>query len=304
LPHRNEIADRTRALDDAFLFILSLVTIIFAILQATIGGPQAVLSFVPILISALVYPFYVGYIRGAILLNDVKLERARGWVSFTTGFTFYFYAAAAVLGQLLLALPVIIAGGWLTVQTARWFSRSTGFKPSVSDLGIIGASAGATLFLSLFALIVELYPKLLSTPRPITTSTYLLGLLPFIFAFPLFIVEERVIRRVIATRWKLRFSRQFDLSGSDFFRPLFYLIYGSMECWLMGMTSDWVATIAYFVSIPLLLAAADIPSWVTLIPGIIALALFCFSCFRFLKCEIRLRDPSARTGKARRSGSH
>jgi hypothetical protein len=53
-----------------------------------------------------------------------------------------------------------------------------------------------------------------------------------------------------------------------------------------------------------LLAAADIPSWVTLIPGIIALALFCFSCFRFLKCEIRLRDPSARTGKARRSGSH
>lgn len=243
----------------------------------------------PLLISGLVYPFYIGFIRGAILLNDVMLERARGWVSFMAGVSFYFYATAAIVGQLLVALPVIIAGGWLTVQTARWFSRSTGFRPSDSDLGLMGASAGATIFLSSFALFVELYPKLWSNSQNITSPPYLWGLLPFIWALPLFIIEERVIRRVIATGWKLlKFSSKRDLSEPGFTRPLSYLIFGTMECWLMGIRSDWLATIAYFVSILLSFAAFN-PGVAGLIAGLSGLLLLCFSCFRFLKCKIRLR---------------
>jgi hypothetical protein len=61
---RSRLEVRLKSLDDAFLFMLGFTTLVFAILQTVIGGEGAFLVFLPLLISGLLYPFYVGFIRG------------------------------------------------------------------------------------------------------------------------------------------------------------------------------------------------------------------------------------------------
>jgi len=127
--------ESTTTIDAGFFFVLTCELAAFGFLNAMVGGHNAVLAFIPLLIYGIAYPFYVGFIRATTVFRGVLLERARGWVSLMTGISFYSFFTAAAAGGFL-AIPVLIACGWLTIQTARWFSRSTGirFPDLLSDL--------------------------------------------------------------------------------------------------------------------------------------------------------------------------
>lgn len=71
-------------LDTAFLFIISLVGLLFTIIQFAAEGIAGLLEILPLLVLGVVIPFYVGYVRGAIEDNSL-IEKARGWVFLTVG---------------------------------------------------------------------------------------------------------------------------------------------------------------------------------------------------------------------------
>ncbi len=75
-------------LDSLFLFIPSLLGLIFTFFQFIVGNDKSIILFIPLTISILIIPIYIGYIRGSILL-DSKIERVRGWLYLINCSLFY-----------------------------------------------------------------------------------------------------------------------------------------------------------------------------------------------------------------------
>jgi|GEM_PF-3311573 len=69
---------RVDKLDEAFLFLISLTSIIFTVIQAFFGGLAFILYSILLLIFGVVIPFYYGYLKGA--LKDSAIMRVRGWI--------------------------------------------------------------------------------------------------------------------------------------------------------------------------------------------------------------------------------
>lgn len=78
-----EIIDK---LDDLFLYLSTVPTILFTVIQAA-SGEEMLLAFLPILVPTFV-ALYIGYIRGAITVNTIE-ERIRGWVYLIGAILFY-----------------------------------------------------------------------------------------------------------------------------------------------------------------------------------------------------------------------
>ncbi len=73
-------ATRLTAWDQLLFAATSFITFIFSVMQALLpSGHQAILSFLPLAITGLIMPLYVGYYRGSLLLDSI-LERMRGWM--------------------------------------------------------------------------------------------------------------------------------------------------------------------------------------------------------------------------------
>ena len=81
--HLKEIIDK---LDDLFLYLSTVPTILFTVIQAALGE-EMLLVFLPILIPTFV-ALYIGYIRGAITVNTIE-ERIRGWIYLIAAILFY-----------------------------------------------------------------------------------------------------------------------------------------------------------------------------------------------------------------------
>jgi hypothetical protein len=89
--------NRLQALDNAFLFVLGLTSLVFAALQAAVGGVKSFAIFAPLLIPGLVWPFYCGYVKGAIEGTAPEIDRLRGWMYFFSGTLTYTFATGLVL---------------------------------------------------------------------------------------------------------------------------------------------------------------------------------------------------------------
>src|SRR5213594_3939883 len=78
---------RRDKLDDALLFVMGSVGIIFGLLQVFVR-PTTLLQFIiPVGLLAEVLPFYYGYVRGAV--GDSVADRYRGWVFLVLGSGLY-----------------------------------------------------------------------------------------------------------------------------------------------------------------------------------------------------------------------
>jgi hypothetical protein len=93
---------RVDKLDEAFLFLISLTSIIFMVIQAFSGGVTLVLYSIPLLIFGVGVPFYYGYWRGA--LKDSPIMRVRGWIYLSFGavgyVTFVIFFNATISGSI------------------------------------------------------------------------------------------------------------------------------------------------------------------------------------------------------------
>ena len=79
--------------DDALLFLMGSVGIVFGLIQVYAGFSKLLQFIVPVALLGWVLPFYYGFIRGAI--GDSIADRYRGWLFLVIGLTLY----AIVVGE-------------------------------------------------------------------------------------------------------------------------------------------------------------------------------------------------------------
>jgi len=158
------------SLDKAFLFLLGFTTFSFTALQVVLGtsgsasdgARRALVLFVPFFFTGLIYPFYVGYIRGAVDSSYWKssmLQRVRGWVYLAAGTSTY---AAMVVTSVLEDSPefagvafyayfvVVFLGVVLSHRIIRFAMRVTGTSRP-TDLVLTRATVGSAILLGLSA---------------------------------------------------------------------------------------------------------------------------------------------------------
>ena len=83
-----ETIARIGKLDSLLLFAASLATFAFSVIQWFIGGVIALVYGLPLLLIMLIMPVWIGFIRGAILENDL-IERIRGFIYLIIGSATY-----------------------------------------------------------------------------------------------------------------------------------------------------------------------------------------------------------------------
>ena len=87
-PNKNKLDNQKDKLDRLLLSATSLLGLIFGISQIIIGGMDSLIFFIPFIILIWLWPIYIGYIRGAIVLDHI-LERFRGWIYLIGGIFIY-----------------------------------------------------------------------------------------------------------------------------------------------------------------------------------------------------------------------
>ena len=79
---------RRDKLDDALLFVMGSVGILFGLIQVFVGFSTYFLQIIlPVGLLGWVLPFYYGYVRGAV--RDSIADRYRGWIFLVVGLTLY-----------------------------------------------------------------------------------------------------------------------------------------------------------------------------------------------------------------------
>lgn len=124
-------------LDNAFLFVISLIGLLFTIIQFYREGVSGLIEIAPLLVLGTVVPFYIGYIRGAIECNTI-IERVRGWVYLTVGVIAYFAFFIESFGVsfdvgLLVYFLIITFGAFSVYYLEKWFSKFFGIQDKIAN---------------------------------------------------------------------------------------------------------------------------------------------------------------------------
>lgn len=137
---RIETKLRLGKLDSLLLFLSSLLGLGFALLQLMYNNILILVYFLPLLFLILVMPVYIGYIRGAILLDSI-VERIRGWLFLMLGGGFYigtvifisllkYFDFELELWVGLISSGVVVIATIYSNFTAKVFFRVFGYKMS------------------------------------------------------------------------------------------------------------------------------------------------------------------------------
>jgi hypothetical protein len=78
---------RRDKLDDALLFVMGSLGILFGLVQVFTGFSTILQFIAPVALLGWVLPFYFGYVRGSI--KDSMVDRYRGWIFLVVGLTLY-----------------------------------------------------------------------------------------------------------------------------------------------------------------------------------------------------------------------
>jgi len=191
---------RLGKLDSLFLFIPTLVGIVFSLSQfylRTVREETIVAFFIPILLIIVAIPIYVGYYRGGIALDSI-VERARGWIYLANGFLIYLLVMITwyLRHQSQLVLLMTFLAGLFVGSINMLLARRIGCKilnlfahsPSKHDRRRFIETGFATAFLAILSAVItanqENIPQVLSYPKVFESSIFLS--LPGFFLFLLF----------------------------------------------------------------------------------------------------------------------
>jgi hypothetical protein len=173
-------------LDEAFLFSISIVTVLIAIVQAY-QTPLTVISLLeitPFLILGVILPFFVGYIRGAI--NNSKIERLRGWTYLMVGVTAYCALMSSKIPYGILALiPLLVLSIILIQYTEKWFKDKFGFEETTRNmLSFSGTVVSSFAIAYLFVFIIR------AISYYEVSTLFLQAIMVFIFLTVVIVVEK------------------------------------------------------------------------------------------------------------------
>jgi hypothetical protein len=289
------------SLDKAFLFLLGSINIAFALLQTVLGGQNAVLLFAPLLLIGLFFPFYIGYLRGAIVLHSV-LERTRGWIYFAVGVTIYAASLATILCRdyypqwpdlSLILYMLCYAVGYLVSR--RWVAsilRATETRLTARDLAVIGGTVGASLALSASVVLAEENLRVwISVSGMIAPEGAFIRLGSVAFPLLVFAVIERACRQLALSGTDLAWS--YDVSSIR--GSAGQVMKSSSACLLwsaMSTKQGFSAALLSFVIFFLQVSYANFsPGSHDVIPlglGFSWLVLYVFATYKYLTIPIKI----------------
>lgn len=158
--------ERLEKLDDAFLFIISVVGLLITIIQGYSNGILGIVEAVPILILGIPLPFYIGYVRAAISLPQTEeaiVERLRGWGYLIFGLGAYVSILAPTLPSLIpygliLYIVILLVSALSAGYMQSWFMRTfkVGQDPK-HQISYFGSIASAALLAIAFGYSVSAY---------------------------------------------------------------------------------------------------------------------------------------------------
>lgn len=201
--------DRLNKLDDAFLFMISVIGLLFTIIQGYTSGILGIFESVPILILGIPLPFYIGYVRGAISLPQTEeaiVERLRGWGYLIFGIGAYLSLIAPITPNLvpyglffyagILFLSAVCAG-----YMQKWFIRTFGIgHDGWHQISYFGSVASAAFLAIALGYSVASYIGLSSSGSPYTYFGTILGVYIVGLAILGSIVFEKVSRMIVSDK--------------------------------------------------------------------------------------------------------
>lgn len=194
----SSIYAKKRLFDDALLFVISSFSIVVAIFVAIVGINQVIYLF-PLLLIWVIFPFYTGYLRGAIETDSI-VERGRGWIYLIIGVSSY----AAFLTfridpptDIILYALFLLVGYLSALRLIRWVIHvfnKTVFSGEQIALVCTGIAAG---FLSYASIIFATILQTFVTAVPIVPASLWLTVFILLSGLIGFLVYEKVSRVII-----------------------------------------------------------------------------------------------------------
>jgi hypothetical protein len=155
-------ADR---LDDAFLFALSSIGLLISFIQIRQQNLDALVEAIPFLLLGILFPFIIGYIRGA-MEKDSLSERVRGWIYFVVGTMSYFafhvssllrtiYSHFTLVDSQIVLFGVLIFGVLIVLSLIKWVRKV--FRRTLNQYAISGTTVSAFTIAFVLTLAVSMY---------------------------------------------------------------------------------------------------------------------------------------------------
>jgi len=113
---------KENTLDQTLLFVISLINLLFMLISLYFGI-QGVLPLLPLLLSGFFMPFYIGYLRGSLIINTLE-EKVRGWIYLIIGCGTYLFAIflpkiSFLIGEkhYLFVIMVVLSVEWILLSS-------------------------------------------------------------------------------------------------------------------------------------------------------------------------------------------
>ena len=284
---------------------------VFSVLQGFIGGQEALLLFTPFLFSGLMYPFYIGCLRGTVERASWKesmLQRARGWIYFGVGAIAY--AAMAVVAIFRdfapeLASPaifpyfaIVLLGFPLSFRLIRWVRNVTDTS-SESDSVVIRTTVAAAFLLVVSTFWMEEVTRgSIHGAQPVRLENISVLLWLVLILFLLFVLLEKVAIAQCAPEGGLTW-RAGRLEPSDLGQVW---ISDLTTCLCVGIVSDDTAPCLSALSL-LVWAVAGflwkiIPGWVAWLVWFLGILLLCVALVIYIRVPTeRMREIATSRGE-------
>lgn len=183
-------------LDNAFLFIISVLGLLVTIIQTYLSGTQGLIEALPLLVLGIPIPFYIGYIRGAISISqDDKqiVERLRGWGYLVVGIGGYL---SLEWENPLIYFAVLLLSVFSVYYVQQWFMKIFEMEENLShEYSVYGSTVSAFLLAFISRLSVKWY--LNQSPFPLVSFNTLMSIYVIIGAIMIGLIFEKASRMIM-----------------------------------------------------------------------------------------------------------
>lgn len=192
---------RIDRLDEAFLFIISMVGVLFTIIQVYTKEIQGLVEISPLMFIGVFLPFYVGYVRGAIICNTIE-ERLRGWSYLAVGVSTYLALFLTKISPVMYWIFILISI-ILVFYIEKWFDSIFDVRKNISTIyAYFGTIIGGFCLAIVSRWLINLM-LLNSNGQPFKTN----GISTIVFSgigVLIFIVYEKLSRQIIGINLPLK----------------------------------------------------------------------------------------------------
>ena len=156
---------KTDRLDNAFLFALGSMGLLISFIQIRQENLNGLIEAIPFLLLGIAWPFYVGYLRGAIEKDSIH-ERLRGWIYLVMGTISYFaffisswlrmnYQQFLLIHSQVLLTLVLTASSFLIYALIRWIRRV--FRQPLNQYAPSATALSAFSFALVLTMVISMY---------------------------------------------------------------------------------------------------------------------------------------------------